>query len=302
VVEIPKSRSNNAHTLSFVRYMANVDQKKVNKNNTPDTFYGILERDQPESEIEEAVEQVRRLGYAIIDSECSRTELQAISSAFDHTWEQYITTHGKTTLENLNERYTVRAPLLHGGKEFLQLAMKGNLLAVLRKLFKGKFILNQQNGIVNPSKESYNQGAWHRDLPYQHFVSSRPIAINALFCIDDFTFQNGGTFVLPASHKSESFPSVGYINRNAVQVEASAGSYILLDCMLFHAGGYNSTNSARRAVNHVYTIPYFKQQVNLPANMRKEGLTDEEADILGFNNREPQSIIEYLSSRKGNRY
>ena len=73
--------------------------------------------------------------------------------------------------------------------------------------------------------------------------------------------------MLPATHKSEAFPSKNYVKQNAIQVEAKAGAFIVLDCMIFHAGGYNKTNLERRAVNHVYNIPYFKQQINIPLNI-----------------------------------
>ena len=164
--------------------------------------------------------------------------------------------YGEPKLRSLNEFHTIRSPLTHGGDVFLRLVLNENLLSTLKKLISGKFILNQQNGVINPPQETYNQGVWHRDLPYQHFVSTKPLAINALFCVDDFTFENGATFVLPASHKTEAFPSASYIRKNSVQIEAKAGSFILLDCMLFHAGGFNKTHLERRAVNHVITFRY----------------------------------------------
>ncbi len=146
-------------------------------------------------------------------------------------------TYGETNLKSVNEFNTVRSLLTHGGDLFLRLALNENLLSIIKKLIPGKFILNQQNGVINPARETYNQSAWHRDLPYQHFVSTKPLAINALFCVDDFTYENGATFVLPASHKSEAFPSLNYVQRNAIQIEAKSGWFILLDCMIFHAGG-----------------------------------------------------------------
>jgi ectoine hydroxylase-related dioxygenase (phytanoyl-CoA dioxygenase family) len=130
----------------------------------------------------------------------------------------------------------------------------------------------------------------------------KPIAINALFCVDDFTFENGATFVLPASHKCEAFPSENYVKKNALQIEAKAGSFIVLDCMVFHTGGFNKTNLERRAVNHLYNIPYFKQQINIPMNMTSTKLSAEAIDILGFNYVEPSSISDYLSKRTGTKY
>jgi len=263
----------------------------------PESSYGILRQDHFESEIEEIAEQVSRLGYATLDSGYTNQELQEISKEFDLVRDQYLNTWGESNLKSINEFHTIRALLTQGSGIFLQLAMNANLLAVLEKLIVGTFILNQQNGIINPPSESYNQGSWHRDLPYQHFISSSPLAVNALFCLDDFNSDNGSTFVLPASHKAIAFPSDTYIQKNAVQVEAKAGQFILLDCMLFHSGGFNKTTKNRRGVNHVYNIPYFKQQINLIGNMPVDQLTKEAKAILGFNLQEPSSIEDYLASR-----
>ncbi|HCS29385.1 MAG TPA: phytanoyl-CoA dioxygenase, partial [Spongiibacteraceae bacterium] len=138
-------------------------------------------------------------------------------------------------------------------------------------------------------------------LPYQHYTSSTPLAVNALFCVDDNTLENGAAFVLPASHKAIAFPSESYLRKNAVQVNAKAGQYILLDCMLFHSGGFNRTAKERRAINHVFSIPYFKQQINLPENMHADDLSPEAQALLGFNFQEPASIASYLASRPTNR-
>lgn len=268
-------------------------------NSIPEASYGILQQNLSDSAIDEAVEQVRNLGYAISDSGYSTAELKSISEEFNRTREYYVKTYGESKLRSLNEFHTIRSPLTHGGDVFLRLALNENLLSILKKLIPGKFILNQQNGVINPPQETYNQGAWHRDLPYQHFVSSTPLAINALFCVDDFTLENGATFVLPASHKSEAFPSSNYVRKNAIQVVAKAGSFILLDCMVYHSGGFNKTQSMRRAVNHVFNIPYFKQQINIPMNMKSDNLSSEVRDILGFTFAEPTSISDYLSTRTG---
>jgi ectoine hydroxylase-related dioxygenase (phytanoyl-CoA dioxygenase family) len=271
-------------------------------NNIPSESYGILQQNFPESALDEVAEQVRNLGYAILDSGYTAPELQSITEEFNNTRKHYVETYGETKLRSLNEFHTIRAPLSHGGDAFLELALNKNLLTLLKKLIQGKFILNQQNGVINPPQETYNQGVWHRDFPYQHFVSTKPIAINALFCVDDFTFENGATFVLPAPHKSEAFPSENYVRKNAIQVEAKAGSFIVLDCMVFHAGGFNKTNLERRAINHLYNIPYFKQQINIPMNITSTNLSAEVKELLGFDYVEPSSISDYLSKRTGRKY
>lgn len=270
---------------------------KNSPNRPPDKAYGVLHQDASLSEIEEAVEQVRRLGYAILDSGHGPKELEVISDAFDAARTRYVREWGEKRLRSLDEFHTIRALLTQGHPVFRRLAMNHHLMAALQQLIAGKFVLNQQNGIINPPGETYNQAAWHRDLPYQHYVSSTPLAINALYCVDDFTMENGSTFVLPASHKVPAFPTQKYIERNAVQVEARAGQYILLDCMMFHSGGRNKSARPRRAVNHVYNIPYFKQQINLSRNLDGKDMSEEEKSIMGFHYQEPVSVEAYLTSR-----
>lgn len=267
----------------------------------PESVYGVLLRDEVGDESREAAEAIRRIGYAIIDSRLTQSEIGKVSDQFQSARQRYTKGMGEDRLRRLDEINTIRSPLALGdpeGTTFMKLAMNESVLQVLRLLIVGKFVLNQQNGIINPAGHPYNQGHWHRDLPYQHFISSSPLAINALYCVDDFSAENGATFVLPASHKEVTFPSVHYVQRHAIQVEAKAGQYILLDCMMFHAGGSNRTSLDRRAVNHVYTIPYFKQQIRFSGMIREAGLNKEQLSLLGFDNREPCSVEDYLSSRE----
>ena len=264
--------------------------------------YGVLLRDSCISELDELVERIRRLGYAILDSGYSEVELANISKAFNQARDNYVQTYGEARLRNIKEYHTIRALLTHGDSVFLQLATNQHLLNALNKLIIGKCILNQQNGIINPPEETFSQGAWHRDLPYQHFISTSPLAVNALFCIDDFTEENGATFVLPATHQKANFPSSSYVQENALQITAKAGQYILLDCMLFHSGGFNRTCAERRAVNHVFTIPYFKQQIKFAGNIELGRLTPAEREILGIDYQEPLTIEQFLLTRDKSGY
>lgn len=263
----------------------------------PENAYGLLVRDSHETEADAAADQIRRLGYAIVDAGFSADDVASISERFDLAREAYISTWGADRLRAADEHNGIRLPMAHDPATFRRLALNPRILAVLERLIHGQFILNQQNGVINPAKQGYNQGQWHRDLPYQHFLSSTPLAINALYCVDDFTEENGSTWVLPATHKAAAFPSADYVARHAVQVTAKAGQYIVLDCMIYHAGGFNGSDAHRRAVNHVYTIPYFAQQIRIPGNVDEAGLSDTERRILGFANTIPQSVEEYLDRR-----
>lgn len=257
--------------------------------------YGVLMTEVARNDIERVAEQIRTLGYGVIDSGLSADQVAEVAQAFDRTTASYRAQFGANRLSQQNEQHTIRAMLVHGEPVFRQLATNPRVLALVASLIRGKYLLNQQNGIINPPKQDYSQGKWHRDLPYQHFVSSSPLAINALYCVDDFTVDNGATVVLPATHKTEAFPSAAFVDANTLQLTARAGDFLVLDCMVYHKGNMNRTDQIRRAVNHVYTIPFIKQQISIPRQMPAHGLTELERQLFGYECPEYASIGEFLS-------
>ncbi|NRQ42313.1 phytanoyl-CoA dioxygenase family protein [Rheinheimera sp. YQF-2] len=270
----------------------------MDEGKIPTQSYGILEQKQVLTDIEEIREQFLTNGYAVLDAGLSGADIATIQADFDTLSQRYITHYGSDKLKSCDEYHTIRAPLLFENSDtFLRLALNPVLLEFVSSVIAGSFILNQQNAITNPSRQPYNQGKWHRDLPYQHFVSSRPIAVNALYCVDDFTSDNGSTYVLPFSHLREEMPSTRYIKNHAVQICAKAGRFIVINCMTFHTGGFNLSPSDRRAVNHLFNIPFFKQQIKIPGNLSAEGLNEQQKKILGFGFDEIPSVDAFIGQR-----
>lgn len=262
--------------------------------------YGVLEQTKTQSAIDCAAESLSILGYAVVEGGYDSGQLESLAAAFERAHAAATAKHGGTqALAAIDEHNTIRAALAYDAL-FLQLADNPSVLQICRRLIADYIVLSQQNGIINPPRrERYNQDAWHRDLPYQHFVSTRPLAVNALFCLDPFTIENGATRVLPGSHREEAFPSDHFIHSNAMNVEAPAGSFILLDCMMFHSGGVNATDRPRRAVNHVYTIPMIRQQVDLPNLLGEDFVSDPQLRrLLGYDVRTPSTIAEFFESRR----
>jgi ectoine hydroxylase-related dioxygenase (phytanoyl-CoA dioxygenase family) len=157
-----------------------------------------------------------------------------------------------------------------------------------------------QNGVINVpvTGDEQNAGYWHRDLNYQHFVSTRPVSMSALFCVDDFSEETGGTRVLPTSHKSESFPSEEFVLKHEIGIDAPAGSAIVFDSMLYHRGGHNRSSVVRRAINHMYTIPFIKQQISLP-KILKGRFSDDPflSKFLGYESEPNESVVDFRVRR-----
>ncbi len=264
----------------------------------PFRFYGVREASNATSEADKSVEEIRISGYTVIAGALSESELQIIRGKLDEIYEvQVKEIGGEGRLSEINDVNVVRL-LLAYDDYFLKVATNPTVLAIVERLLGDYYILMQQNGIINlPGLENY-QISWHRDLSYQHFVSTRPLAISALFCIDDFSEESGGTHVLPASHKIETFPSQEFLEKNQRGIIARAGSVLVFDSMLFHRAGYNRSTFTRRALNHVYTLPFLKQQISIPealqGKFRDGGFLSK---FLGYESEPGKNVSQWRSAK-----
>ena len=94
-------------------------------------------------------------------------------------------------------------------------------------------------------------------LPFadgEHF----PMALNVVWCLVDFSEQNGGTLLWPRSHRSCQVPAPDLDAAGTVQVDAPAGSAIIWDAALWHQGGINRSDSPRWSVIAYYLRPWLK--------------------------------------------
>ena len=97
----------------------------------PQKNYGILKQDKFSNDLEEIAEQVRRLGFAVMDSSISPKQLEIISKTFNSTFSAYVEKFGKNRLIKAKEINTIRAPLYFEDEIFISLATNKNLLKIL---------------------------------------------------------------------------------------------------------------------------------------------------------------------------
>ncbi len=260
--------------------------------------YGVRERAAGSDRLSAHIEEIEHRGFTVIDGGFDAGTLERFRSSLESLHEQQIARcGGADAMRRIGEYGVVRAPLAFD-EQFLAAATHDDVLAIAERMTGGYVLLTQQNGNLNTSGDQHSQSAFHRDLPYQHFTSSRPLALNALLCLDDFTAETGATAVLPGSHRVPAFPSDDYVARNEVPVTAPAGSYLIMDGMLYHRAGRNVSGRPRRALNHVYAIPLMKQQIVLPALLEgKWADRPELARLLGYESDPARSVDDYIAQR-----
>lgn len=166
--------------------------------------------------------------------------------------------------------------------------------AQIRHFLKGNYILNGINGVINLHHAHPYVQKVHRDM--RSFTGSLKLMIQMIVLLDDFTLDNGATFFLSGSHKTDTKPNELKFFGKADRAVAKKGSIILFDSLIWHAAGKNYTDIPRRALTLSFTVPYFKQQLDYPRFLgyeAGENFSEEMRQIIGYNARVPANLYEY---------
>jgi len=239
------------------------------------------------------IEKILLRGFTIVKDAISPESCKIISEKLDYLEELQRKEYGFDRLKALNEIGIVRAPI-EKDDYFSNLILNQKVFQIVSALIGDTAILHLQNGIILSPNLNHGQAHYHRDITFLNFTSDKIFSISALYAIDDFTEENGGTWVVPYTHKMSEWPSEKYLEENSIQIVAKAGSVIILDSMLIHKGAQNRSNHIRRAVNHMFTRPVIKQQIDFTSIMKgKFDMESKMSQVLGFWSIPPKSVAEY---------
>jgi ectoine hydroxylase-related dioxygenase (phytanoyl-CoA dioxygenase family) len=259
---------------------------------------GVVELEKPKTKLQYQIEEISRNGYTVLEDCVSLDRLKFLSEQVDALYQLQVREIGdEETLVKIGDELSVKHLIVYD-EIFLSLAVHKKVLDLVEQLLGEYFILNLQNGVINKSEVYHSARDFHRDLFFQHYSSSRPLAISALVCVDDFTAETGATFVLPGSHKFDAFPSPEFAKRYEKQIVAKAGSIIVLDSMAYHRAGENTSGKTRRAISQIYTMPMIKQQISLPKALNGRYVDDPFlAKFLGYESETAKNVLEWRKVR-----
>lgn len=260
--------------------------------------YGVREVTRPESEFDLYKEEIIINGFTIVPDVLEESQLDEARSRIDRVYAaQSEEVGGEENLRKINDALVGRC-LMAYDDYFLEFATNKKVHRLVASLLGDYFTILQQNAVINAPTGKHYQSAWHRDLAYQHYVSSRPLAVSALYCIDDFSEETGGTYVLPGSHKVEPFPSREFVQKHEKVVTAKAGSALVFDSMAYHRGGFNVSKGLRRGVNHLFGLPFIKQQISFPASLGGRYKDDPALSrFLGYDTEAAESVLAWRTNR-----
>lgn len=239
------------------------------------------------------LKEFNKKGYTIVKNTLSFDETTYLKQKLHLIQKIQIDEFGKANLKKINELGLVRCPLLYDDY-FINLIKIPSIIEYVKLILGDYYILSLQNSIIVKPNKIHHQSFYHRDIIYQDFSSSKPLGVNVYFCLDDYSLFNGGTTFIPESHLMEKFPET-YIEET---LEAKAGDVIFFNSMVYHKAGNNISNNFRYGINHMYVLPFIKQQINLPLAL--DGKYSNEPilnRILGYLSKEYNSVLDFRQTR-----
>ncbi|MCG8314838.1 MAG: phytanoyl-CoA dioxygenase family protein [Pseudomonadales bacterium] len=182
------------------------------------------------------------------------------------------------------------------GGVFLDLLEQMPLFDMVETYLGGTFVLNSFGAVTNTRiNNMYEHGKLvHRDVRSFHPGFRQQCWLMVM--VDEFTKENGATYILPGSQNQEFKPEDNHFYSNARQALGSAGSVVIFDGRLWHAAGRNITDFPRRALTISFTRPFIKPQldyVRFFGEKRVEGMSENLKQLLGYYSRIPSNYDEW---------
>lgn len=242
--------------------------------------------------LEEQLALLRRDGVLILDNALNAHQLSELGRELDPWFERAPGGEGAF----FGRRTRRFGALMAKAKSAQDLVLHDRILPLCERLLIAgdigeprcdKIQLNISQGIGIGSEEP--EQVIHRDQDLfwvKHWPGWRAgfeVLVNALYCIDDFTVENGATRFVPGSchWDLKRWPDAHEI----VQAQAKAGSAILWVGSMMHGGGANRTDYIRRSAVVSYSLgwlaPEEKSLISIPHDVAR-ALPRRAQQLIGY--------------------
>ena len=236
--------------------------------------------------------QLGEQGYTIIPDFLSGADLRAVREGLA----PFLGVHrGRNNFEGTKtERvYT----LVARGAIFERIAEDERVLALCGGLLHPNFLLTSSQAInIHPGETPQ---PLHYDDGFYTIPRPRPaVSVSTIVAVDAFTAENGGTQVIPGSHRfsdeqlaglydgfNHDRPTDAKFEKGLMTVEMPAGACLFFLGTLVHRGGENRSAAPRLAFSNQYCQPWARTQENfflgVPAE-RARRMSPRLQQLLGY--------------------
>jgi len=251
------------------------------------------------------INELKSLGYTVVPSQVNQDWLNILSVEMDKAFAE----HREIQIRNGND-ITTEGVALHAllsSDKFIDflytLLDNGFVKSLQESFFGGKCILNSFSALNNLPNQPNFSAKVHRDLRF--YSGEFPMMLNCLIMVDDFTIENGGTYLLPKSHLEERKPSDEEFFANAIQAVGKAGDILVFNANVWHASAPNKTQNGRKAIPFTISKSFMKQLLDYPRAIGYDKMNlfrEDMQQLLGYHSRVPASLNEWYMGEEDRYY
>ena len=278
--------------------MATGNAKQQEQNTTPKPAKVIpvdtsIELPQPTRSLEQVKADLDRAGFAILEGVLTDAESREVRDIVDSEIRREEALDENTvrrfyTDPDAKNRRLSRLPNRHKWlRDLLEhpvaLEMTRHILGP--QLFDESFLVHSYG--ANITRPGSAQQFIHRDRGVAQPFIDGALQSRFIWCLDDFTAENGATRMVPGSHKwGHAIDMTGQSFYESVAAEAPRGSLIIYTDMVLHGTGANvSADKERAGVIVGYCPPWCRPMINFPLVLDPAALKDSSVtlrQLLGY--------------------
>lgn len=252
-------------------------------------------------------EQIKELGYAIIPNVLTEQECLEYKKKLEDLYGSYVDKYFSSVVSSHGLDYKGNEKIVYNlhnkGIEFARLLDHPAILPHVESVL-------QEGSYLNAEPIAYQNSAARTPLRHakaqQLHIDSRipgapfPLVLQVMWCLDDFTKENGATRIVPGSQYSLDFPENGKVYPNEISICARKGSVIIFNAGMWHGSGERTCESDRWGMILTYgrwfMRPSFDFNKNMPAELYEQ-LNDKQKELLGYKFNPPKDEFTRISRR-----
>ena len=194
-------------------------------------------------------------GYKVLFSKNISANVNQYQASIQSAYRKQINRYGSENLVSINDLGVARSPFIDE-PALLKLLIDSNILQVCQTVFPHNFVLHNCRAISVGEGADPASVQFHRDLPYQFFATSRPIAITFLIpmpnCIGKEILE-----VVPNSNRLDYFEE--YLYDSFAYKPSVEGEVLVMDSSCYH-------RSVKGVKNVDYLILIYSCPIIVPCN------------------------------------